>query len=94
MVIRSGKKDVFIAGADITEIEALESQGDAANFSQQGQEALAAFERLPFATLAMIDRACLGGGLEPVLACTRRVATENPKTVLGFPEVNLGLIPG
>ncbi|HUP42378.1 MAG TPA: 3-hydroxyacyl-CoA dehydrogenase NAD-binding domain-containing protein, partial [Thermoanaerobaculia bacterium] len=49
---------------------------------------------LPFPTVAAIDGACLGGGLELALACEYRVATETEKTRLGLPEVQLGLIPG
>ncbi len=49
---------------------------------------------LPFPTVAAIHGACLGGGLELALACRCRVATEHPKTKLGLPEVQLGLIPG
>jgi 3-hydroxyacyl-CoA dehydrogenase / enoyl-CoA hydratase / 3-hydroxybutyryl-CoA epimerase len=93
LVISSGKKDAFIAGADIGEIQALRSQGEADRLMRQGQDVLGALAGLRFPTAAMIDGACLGGGLELALACTYRVATENPKTVLGFPEVNLGLIP-
>ena len=44
--------------------------------------------------IAAIDGACLGGGLEMALACSYRVATASPKTVLGLPEVMLGLLPG
>ncbi|HYX80973.1 MAG TPA: 3-hydroxyacyl-CoA dehydrogenase NAD-binding domain-containing protein, partial [Gemmatimonadales bacterium] len=51
-------------------------------------------ERLRVPVVAAIHGACLGGGLETALACAWRVATEHPKTVLGLPEVQLGLIPG
>ena len=44
--------------------------------------------------VAAIHGACLGGGLEMALACHYRVATDDPKTVLGLPEVQLGLLPG
>jgi len=44
--------------------------------------------------VAAINGACLGGGLEVALACHYRIATDHPKTVLGLPEVQLGLIPG
>ena len=44
--------------------------------------------------VAAIHGACLGGGLEMALACRYRIATDDPKTVLGLPEVMLGLIPG
>ena len=44
--------------------------------------------------VAAIDGPCLGGGLELALSCAHRVATTSPKTVLGLPEVMLGLLPG
>ena len=44
--------------------------------------------------VAAIHGACLGGGLEWALACDYRVATDSPKTSIGLPEVQLGLIPG
>jgi 3-hydroxyacyl-CoA dehydrogenase / enoyl-CoA hydratase / 3-hydroxybutyryl-CoA epimerase len=43
--------------------------------------------------VAAIDGAALGGGLEVALACTYRIATDSPKTKLGLPEVQLGIIP-
>ncbi len=51
-------------------------------------------ETLPKPVVAAIHGACLGGGLELALACHYRVATDHPKTQLGLPEVQLGLIPG
>ena len=45
-------------------------------------------------TVAVIHGACLGGGLELALACDYRLVTDHPKTSLGLPEVNLGIIPG
>jgi 3-hydroxyacyl-CoA dehydrogenase/enoyl-CoA hydratase/3-hydroxybutyryl-CoA epimerase len=51
-------------------------------------------ERLPFPTLALINGYCLGGGLELALACTYRVALDDPGTRLGFPEVMVGIFPG
>ena len=61
---------------------------------QRGHELMERLAALPFPTVAAIHGACLGGGLELALACRRRVATEHPKTRLGLPEVQLGLIPG
>src|SRR5262249_40451068 len=60
----------------------------------RGHDLLFRFADLPFPTVAAIHGACLGGGLELALACTFRAATEHPKTKLGLPEVQLGLIPG
>ena len=51
-------------------------------------------EALPKPVVAAIHGACLGGGLEMALACHYRVATDHPKTQLGLPEVQLGLLPG
>ena len=51
-------------------------------------------EQLNVPVVAAINGACLGGGLELAMACHVRVCTDNPKTVLGLPEVQLGLLPG
>ena len=51
-------------------------------------------ETLPKPVVAAIHGACLGGGLELALACHYRVASDHPKTQLGLPEVQLGVIPG
>ena len=47
-----------------------------------------------YCTVAAIHGACLGGGLEWAMYCDYRIATTNKKTVLGLPEVKLGLLPG
>ena len=59
-----------------------------------GQELMDRVEKMRTPVVAAIDGACLGGGLELALACAYRIATENPKTLLALPEVQLGLIPG
>jgi 3-hydroxyacyl-CoA dehydrogenase/enoyl-CoA hydratase/3-hydroxybutyryl-CoA epimerase len=50
--------------------------------------------RLPVPIVAAIHGSCVGGGLEAVLACSYRIASDDPKTSLGLPEVTLGIIPG
>jgi 3-hydroxyacyl-CoA dehydrogenase/enoyl-CoA hydratase/3-hydroxybutyryl-CoA epimerase len=94
LVILSGKPDGFIAGADIEELLAAQSKDEVLDLLGRGHDLLLRFETLPFPTVAAIHGACLGGGLELALACRYRVATEHPKTKLGLPEVQLGLIPG
>jgi len=90
----SGKRDNFIAGADIDEFVKLKSAAEAEELSRQGQEMLNRVAAFPKPVVVGIDGACVGGGLEFSLCCTYRVATDNPKTVIGLPEVQLGILPG
>ena len=93
-VLISGKPDIWIAGADIEEFLELRTSTDAERLSRDGQMLLDSIERLRIPLVAAIHGACLGGGLETALACRYRIATDHPKTVMGLPEVQLGLIPG
>ncbi len=93
VVLISGKPDTFIAGADIEEFVALQSREESYDLVRQGQALVNRIERLGKPVVAAIHGACLGGGLEAALACAYRVATDHPKTVLGLPEVQLGIIP-
>lgn len=94
LLISSHKKDIFIAGADINEIRSIIDEKDAHQKVSRGQEILNKLAKIEIPTIAVIKGACLGGGLELALACRYRVAVLNPKTQLGLPEVNLGIIPG
>lgn len=94
LVIRSGKADGFIAGADVKAFVELHDAGQARSLIQRAHEILLDLECLPFPSVAMIHGYCLGGGLELALACTARVATSEPETRLGFPEIRLGIFPG
>ena len=93
-ILISGKSDNFIAGADIEQFLEFKAAEEAEQASYTGQKMLSRLERLRVPVVAAIHGACLGGGLETTLACAWRIATEHPKTVLGLPEVQLGLIPG
>jgi len=96
LVIASAKPGVFIAGADLKLLRDAPGPNDPAvrAFMDQGNRVLFALEALPFPACAAIDGAALGGGLEVALACRFRVCGTSAKVQLGFPEVNLGLIPG
>jgi len=94
LVIRSGKKDVFIAGADIKEIEGILTAEDGERKAQFGQNIFNHLDDLEIPTVAVIDGVALGGGCELALACKYRVATFNDKVRIGLPEVNLGILPG
>ncbi len=89
----SGKPDNFIAGADIEEFVALSSAAEAERLVADGQELLERVARFPKPIAVGIHGACLGGGLEFALACHYRVASDHPKTQLGLPEVQLGILP-
>src|SRR6266496_796370 len=89
----SGKADNFIAGADIEEFVKLGSAAEAERLAADGQEMLEGVARFPKPIAVGIHGACLGGGLEFALACHYRVASDHPKTQLGLPEVQLGVLP-
>jgi 3-hydroxyacyl-CoA dehydrogenase/enoyl-CoA hydratase/3-hydroxybutyryl-CoA epimerase len=93
-IIVSEKKGTWIAGADIEEFKHFKTPADAEAASRAGHELLDRLERLRIPVVAAIDGAALGGGLETALACTYRIATDSPKTKIGLPEVQLGIIPG
>ncbi|MGH7657790.1 MAG: 3-hydroxyacyl-CoA dehydrogenase NAD-binding domain-containing protein, partial [Gemmatimonadales bacterium] len=94
VVFTSGKPDMFIAGADIQEFTRLETQAEAEALSREGQRIMDRVDHFPKPFVAAIHGTCLGGGLELSLACDYRVATDHRKTVLGLPEIQLGLLPG
>lgn len=93
VVFTSGKPDSFIAGADVRMIKQVKSAAEAAELSRIGQRAMARVESFRVPVVAAIHGACLGGGLETALACHARVASDDKKTKLGLPEVQLGLLP-
>uniref|UniRef100_A0A8C5MA11 Trifunctional enzyme subunit alpha, mitochondrial n=1 Tax=Leptobrachium leishanense TaxID=445787 RepID=A0A8C5MA11_9ANUR len=93
-VLISSKPGCFIAGADINMIEACKSSQEVTALSQEGQKMFDKLEKSPKPIVAAINGSCLGGGLEVAIACQYRVATKDKKTVLGTPEVLLGLLPG
>ncbi len=92
LLIRSGKPDVFIAGADVKEFVTM--KGEDVRGAVRGVQAL--FEglaKLPYPTVAAINGACLGGGTELALACDYRLMSDSKKAQIGFPEVRLGIFP-
>jgi len=94
VVLSSGKPNSFMAGADINMINACQSKDEVVALSRQGQMIFSQLEQLSIPIVAAINGPCLGGGLELAMACHKRVCSDNPKTALGLPEVQLGLLPG
>lgn len=86
-----GSDGVFSAGADIAEWHGVAADR-AEEQSRLGRTIFAEISALPVPTLAVIEGAALGGGLELALACDIRIATKSAR--LGFPELGLGNLPG
>lgn len=98
VVLASRKPGNFIAGADIEMLRAVKTAEEATEIAAGGART---FERLEALhreakkpVVAAINGSCLGGGLELALACSMRVCCDTSSTVLGLPEVKLGLFPG
>ncbi|MEN1928563.1 3-hydroxyacyl-CoA dehydrogenase NAD-binding domain-containing protein [Luteimonas sp. MJ250] len=94
LVLRSGKAKGFIAGADIREFAEFDAKGTIGDSIRRGQQAFQRLAELPCPTVAAIHGFCMGGGTEIALACRYRVASNDPSTRIGLPEVKLGIYPG
>lgn len=94
VVFKSNKKNIFIAGADIEEIERMTKPEEYEAAVKGGQDVISMVEDLPMITIAAVNGACMGGGTEFILACDYRVASEDKSTRIGLPETQLGILPG
>jgi len=95
VIVASGKK-TFFAGGDLKALISV-GPGDAQRLFDQVEgikSLLRRIEKLDRPVVAAINGAALGGGLELALACNHRIAIDDNKTEIGFPEVTLGLLPG
>jgi 3-hydroxyacyl-CoA dehydrogenase/enoyl-CoA hydratase/carnithine racemase len=88
----TGKPFVFCVGADIDEFTQVGSATDALEGIRAGHGLFGRIRALPFPTVAAINGAALGGGLELALHCTARTLATNVRHI-GFPEVALSIIP-
>jgi 3-hydroxyacyl-CoA dehydrogenase / enoyl-CoA hydratase / 3-hydroxybutyryl-CoA epimerase len=95
VVITSGKK-TFFAGGDLNDLRRArrEDMADLDKFVREGKSYLRRLETFGKPVVAAINGAALGGGLEICLATHHRVIVDDSKAVIGFPEVQLGLLPG
>lgn len=93
LVITSGKSGSFLAGADISMFDHVESAAEVEQMSRSLQAGFDRLSSLSVPVVAAIDGACLGGGLELALSCDVRVVANTSATTLGVPEVMLGLLP-
>lgn len=96
-VVTSGKAGGFMAGADLKDFVNVHARGlapaEAAALVAPAAGALRALERCGKPVAVVIDGFALGGGFELCLACHHRVMVDDPKTVVGLPEVTVGLLP-
>ena len=94
LVIRSTKAAGFIPGADIKGFEDIAARGLTEDWIRRGQMIFQRLAELRCPTVAAIHGHCMGGGTELALACRYRVASNDPSTKIGLPEVKLGIYPG
>jgi 3-hydroxyacyl-CoA dehydrogenase/enoyl-CoA hydratase/3-hydroxybutyryl-CoA epimerase len=95
-VVITSAKTTFFAGGDLYDLIRA-PKADAPRVAEEVREIkrqLRRLEQLGKPVVAAINGAALGGGLEICLACHHRIVLDDPKAVLGFPEVQLGLLPG
>ena len=96
-VILTSAKKAFMAGADLKQIVnryCKLSKQEAFAFSQRATRMHRAMEQSGKPWVAVINGLALGGGFELALACHRRILVDDPKVLVGLPEVNVGLLPG
>ncbi|MCB0311367.1 MAG: enoyl-CoA hydratase/isomerase family protein, partial [Bdellovibrionales bacterium] len=86
--------EMFTAGADINLIARVDSAELGEKLATVGQEIFNLLENLPFLTVAAISGPCVGGGCEMALACDYRIISDNKNSVIGLPEIKLGILPG
>lgn len=95
-VVLASAKKTFFAGADLNELIKVtpETLDEFAAWLRGIKAQLRRLEQLGKPVVAVINGAALGGGLEIALAAHHRIVVDDPKAIVGFPEVQLGLLPG
>ena len=94
LVIESGMPGCFIAGADLAIIQGVSDEDEATRLAERGQTICRRIELLSSPSIAVVDGACMGGGLELAMSCDHIVAVHGEKTSLGLPEIKIGIHPG
>jgi len=94
LLLRSGIEGCFIAGADLDLIAAVSDVREAIALARRGQAVCHRLENLTCVSIAVVEGACMGGGLEVALACDHILAVQHAKTRLALPEIKIGIHPG
>ena len=93
-VIVTSRKNDFMAGADLTVLLGERDPQVHMGRCRQLQQLWREIETGGKPFVAAINGTALGGGFELCLACHYRIAADNPRTLIGLPEVSIGLLPG
>jgi len=94
ILLMSSKPGMFLAGMDVDQIASVRDSHRAAEAARFGQSVFHKLFRMKIPTACAIGGTCLGGGTELALACSFRIAADDPSVGIGLPEVKLGIIPG
>ena len=93
-VFYSLKEKCFLAGVDIGLIDSLKTEGGAVSEAERGQLLYNKIENLKIPTVSCVHGVCLGGGTELILSTDSIIISDDKSSVIGLPEVKLGIIPG
>ena len=94
ILFQSAKPGMFVAGMDVDQIAAVTDAYRGAEGARFGQSVFQKIADLPQPSACAINGTCVGGGTELALACSMRVAADDPAVSIGLPEVQIGIIPG
>jgi 3-hydroxyacyl-CoA dehydrogenase / enoyl-CoA hydratase / 3-hydroxybutyryl-CoA epimerase len=94
VIITGPHQDMFTVGADVALIQKTVDADVGYELAREGQRVYQILADLRCPTVAAISGPCVGGGFELALACTYRLCSDNKSTLIGLPEVKLGIIPG
>ena len=93
-LILTSSRPEFIVGADLAFVTKIDDPAECMRLTAKLHSILRSFETWGKPVVAAINGTALGGGFEVCLACHHRIAIDHPKTKIGLPEVQLGLLPG
>lgn len=94
VIITGPDPAMFTVGADISLFQQITESSEAEKAAKEGQALFQLLEDLPFPTVAAISGPCVGGGCELSLACNYRLISDAASSIIGLPEIKLGILPG
>jgi len=94
LIVTGPGAEMFAVGADISLIQSITDVAEGERAATKGQTIFGMFQELDIPVVGAIEGPCLGGGLEMALCFDVRVASDDASTLIGLPEVKLGIVPG